>query len=135
MDSSLESQRASLQTVLDAYVSQHYANSEAAASVLAKDGKLIVHISGEKPNLRNYWAGRWQSQWTLTPSGTNAALSGEIKVKFELPRYLRQGSRLKELTQPNVCLLLFPAPRTLLRGRQCATADHEGHPTKDCPIH
>lgn len=81
MDSSLESQRSSLQTVLDAYVGQHYANSDAAASVLAKDGKLIIHISGERPNLRNYWSGRWQSQWTLTPSGSNAALSGEIKVR------------------------------------------------------
>lgn len=80
MDASLESQRSSLQTVLDAYVAQHYAGSDAAASVLAKDGKLIIHISGERPNLRNYWSGRWQSQWTLTPSGSNAALSGEIKL-------------------------------------------------------
>jgi hypothetical protein len=82
MDSSLESQRSSLQTVLDAYVAQHYANADAAASVLAKDGKLIIHISGERPNPRNYWAGRWQSQWTLTPSGSNATLSGEIKVRI-----------------------------------------------------
>lgn len=83
MDSSLESQRSSLQTVLDTYVSQHYAGSDAAASVLAKDGKLVIHISGERPNLRNYWSGRWQSQWTLTPSGSNAALSGEIKVTHD----------------------------------------------------
>ena len=68
--------------MLETYVAQQYANSEAAVAVYAKDGKLIVNIAGEKPNLRNYWSGRWQSQWTLTSSGSNVTIAGEIKVSI-----------------------------------------------------
>lgn len=46
----------------------------------AKGGQIVVCITGERPNLRNFWSGKWNSTWTLTVAGAVATLSGEIKV-------------------------------------------------------
>jgi capping protein alpha len=80
-DRALEDKRAQLQTAFDLYITNHFAACEASAAVYAKEGKLVVQISGERPNLRNYWSGRWHSEWTVAPSGTSAAVTGEIKVR------------------------------------------------------
>jgi hypothetical protein len=42
-------------------------------------GNIIIVLVSEKPNLRNYWSGRWASVWTVKPVG-KPSISGEIKV-------------------------------------------------------
>jgi len=43
--------------------------------VYAKDGQITILISGEKFNLRNYWSGRWSSEYNVSNiSGTNCRI-------------------------------------------------------------
>jgi capping protein (actin filament) muscle Z-line, alpha len=79
-DASLEGQRAALQAALDGYVESRFVCEEAAGGAYAKDGKIIAVVSGERPNLRNFWSGRWSSTWTIQCSGGQATISGEMKV-------------------------------------------------------
>lgn len=51
-----------------------------AAGTFVSDNKLVVVIVSEKPNLRNYWSGRWGSVWTIDISGAKPVITGEIKV-------------------------------------------------------
>lgn len=48
----------------------------------AWNGNLMVIISSEKPNLRNYWAGRWTSVWTVKTAVGKTTVSGDIKVTY-----------------------------------------------------
>jgi len=79
-DSALELSRAALQSSLSTYKAAKYSAEEAAASVYAKGGKIIVLVSGEKANLRNFWSGRWASWWTITIAGGKANVEGEVKI-------------------------------------------------------
>lgn len=79
-DHSLEGQRAALQSALDAYVESRFVCEDSAGGVYAKDGKITAVVSGERPNLRNFWSGRWSSTWTIQCSSGQATISGEIKV-------------------------------------------------------
>lgn len=79
-DVALESHRAAIQTAVDGYIAQRYITDGAAAGAFSKDGKIVVMITGEKPNLRNFWSGKWTSTWTVTVEGSRASVTGEIKV-------------------------------------------------------
>ena len=79
-DMSLEDKRSALQTALDAYVAGRFVTEEAAGGVYARDGKIVAVVSGERPNLRNFWSGRWGSTWTIQCSDGQATVVGEIKV-------------------------------------------------------
>ncbi|CAE7710555.1 Capza1, partial [Symbiodinium microadriaticum] len=76
----LESKRAALQAGLDAYVTSRFVAEEAAAGVYAREGRIVAVLSGERPNLRNFWSGRWSSTWTVQCAGDQATIAGEIKV-------------------------------------------------------
>jgi F-actin capping protein alpha subunit len=66
---------------VNSHVSGAYLAEDSAGSVFAKEGNLIVTISGEKTNLKNFWSGRMTSTWTVVvQTPTAAAFSGEIKV-------------------------------------------------------
>lgn len=80
VDSVLELKRAALQESLTSYKTSKYSAEEAAASAYVKGDKVIVLISGEKANLRNFWSGRWASWWTITVEGGKAKIEGEIKI-------------------------------------------------------
>jgi capping protein alpha len=75
-DETLEMDRAALQSSIAKYVSASFQPEETACGVYAKDGSLVVTIASERPNLRNYWSGRWTSTWTIR----NKTISGEVKV-------------------------------------------------------
>ena len=79
-DEALEPHRAAIQKAVNGYVSQRFVTDTAAGGVFSKDGKIAVIIVGEKPNLRNFWSGKWYSSWTLSVEGSTAAVTGEIKV-------------------------------------------------------
>ena len=96
-DQSLEGERAALQTALDAYVSTKYVSEDAAAGVFARDGKLIAIISGEKPNLRNFWSGKWTSSWNISCSGGQATVTGEVKIHAH---YFEDGNVQLQTTKP-----------------------------------
>lgn len=61
------------------YIAEHYATG--VVSVFStSDGKLAVAIVANKYNPRNYWNGRWRSQWILEVSGSSAKLNGTLRA-------------------------------------------------------
>lgn len=79
-DEALEPHRAAIQKAVNGYVSQRFVTDTAAGGAFSKDGKVAVVIVGEKPNLRNFWSGKWSSTWIVSVEGSTAAVTGEIKV-------------------------------------------------------
>lgn len=81
-DATLEKKRVALQTALKQYVSEQYKPDDSSAGAYFLNGNLVIVISSEKPNLRNYWAGRWTSVWTIKNAATaKPNITGDIKVK------------------------------------------------------
>ncbi len=72
--------KSALQSAVNNYVSFHYQSELSAGSVYEKDGKLVLVVTGEKNNLKNFWSGKWSSTWTITPDNNSARVGGEIKV-------------------------------------------------------
>jgi capping protein (actin filament) muscle Z-line, alpha len=70
--------RLALQTKLNEYVASAYPAELAGCTVLEKDSNIYITITGEKPNLRSYWSGKWNSNWVV--SVDTSSISGEIKV-------------------------------------------------------
>lgn len=78
--SSLESKRSAIQSALKSYLEANYKAEMTAAGTFVSDNKLVVVIVSEKPNLRNYWSGRWASVWTIEISRAKPVITGEVKV-------------------------------------------------------
>lgn len=89
----LEQRRVQLQESLKGYLTESYPSEESAGAVFIKDGKLVITLTGEKTNLRNFWSGRITSSWTIATEGLDLAvlslsdsqkisvsISGDIKV-------------------------------------------------------
>lgn len=74
----LEETRAAVQKAVEEYASSHFSDGCCAVNTYEKDGEIIVCLSGSKANLRNYWSGKWRSEWHLDPKGKTA--SGKIKT-------------------------------------------------------
>jgi hypothetical protein len=73
--------RGALQSSLDTYIATNYPSELSAAGVFTKDENTYVAVvTGEKTSLKNFWGGRWTSNWTLSVSGSNCSISGDIKV-------------------------------------------------------
>mmetsp|Transcript_34180 Transcript_34180/g.74529 ORF Transcript_34180/g.74529 Transcript_34180/m.74529 type:complete len:287 (-) Transcript_34180:152-1012(-) len=96
-DASLENERAALQSALDAYVVSRFVCEDAAGGAYAKDGKIVAVVSGERPNLRNFWSGRWGSTWTIQLSGGQATISGDMKVHAH---YFEDGNVQLQTSKP-----------------------------------
>lgn len=77
---SIELYRAALQSSIDEYISTRFHSEQSAGTVVAAAGQLHVFICTEKPNLRNFWSGKWTSSWSIEFSGESASVSGEIKI-------------------------------------------------------
>lgn len=80
-EGALELHRAALQSAVSAYISSKFTCELAAGTVATKDNNLHVFICTEKPNLRNFWSGKWTSSWVVSVDGGSASVSGEIKVR------------------------------------------------------
>ncbi len=77
----LELYRSSLQSALSSYVASKFISEQSAGTVAVKDGRLHAYICTEKPNLRNYWSGKWTSSWVITVNnGGQSTISGDIKI-------------------------------------------------------
>lgn len=69
-----------MQNRLNTYISTSLITDTAAGGAYHKDGGVLLVISGEKANLKSFWSGKFQSQWTVTVDGTTARLAGGSKV-------------------------------------------------------
>jgi len=61
------------------YVAEHFATG--VASVFVHDNHLVACIVANKYNPRNYWNGRWRSQWTIEISGDQAKAKGLLRAQ------------------------------------------------------
>ena len=102
MDASLETQRVSVAKALQGYVARQFGGGvdarqqaiggECCAAVYAREGTLTAIISADKINLRNYWAGKWCSTYTianLLGGAGGATLAGEVK---QVVHYFEEGN-------------------------------------------
>ena len=97
MDSSIELKRAVLQSSIDSYMKDIYPDCNSSGCVYAKDGKLHVVITGEKTNLRNFWGGKWSSNWTIEWDQSSTTCTGEIKVHAH---YFEDGNVQLQTAKP-----------------------------------
>lgn len=104
-DRALESKRSALQTALESYIGTFYKSDESAAGAYARNGTITVVLSSEKPNLRNYWAGRWTSTWTIK-WGASVEVTGEIKVQAH---YFEDGNIQLHTNRPITQSATIPA--------------------------
>jgi len=82
-DSEVESLRAAIEAEVTAYALNHYRHGVSATfSKPTEDGKSIVCcIEDHQFQPKNYWNGRWRSQWTVTIAGQQAEVVGVLKVQ------------------------------------------------------
>eukprot|EP00118_Oscarella_pearsei_P024580 m.306350 g.306350 ORF g.306350 m.306350 type:complete len:314 (+) comp41171_c0_seq1:79-1020(+) len=82
---SAEPYRRALDDVFQKYVANHY--PEGVSTVYGKQSggqiTLIACLEDHKFSPRNFWNGRWRSEWTLTfsPGSGTAQLAGNIKIQ------------------------------------------------------
>lgn len=79
-DGQLELYRSAVQQAVTTYIGSKFLTEQSAGTVSVKEGKLHVSICSEKPNLRNYWSGKWTSSWHVTVSGGSSSIVGEVKI-------------------------------------------------------
>jgi len=87
----LEDLRSSLETEVTNYCLEHYKHGVPA--VFAKDtedGKVLVAcIEDHQFQPKNYWNGRWRSEWKVAVSGDLAEVTGTLKVQVH---YYEEGN-------------------------------------------
>lgn len=77
LNEDLEPRRQAIYNAVVGYAAANYKPQDTGVSVFATaDNKIIVIISSEKPNLRNFWSGRWTSAWTIVGN----KVAGNVKV-------------------------------------------------------
>lgn len=84
----LGEQRAAVEAELAEYVTSQFVKGTTALNVCAVGAdRLVVLISGEKLNLKNYWAGRWRSKFTVHVGAKK--VEGAIKARIH---YFEDGN-------------------------------------------
>jgi hypothetical protein len=76
INDALESRRKAVYNAVVNYVNNNYKPEDSGVSVFSTGDKIVVVISSEKPNLRNFWSGRWTSAWTIVGN----KVAGNIKI-------------------------------------------------------
>jgi len=71
-----DSTRDALEKAFLDYVADHYPNG--AATVYANDGTYTALIVDNKYSPRNFWNGRWRSQWTISGSSLKGILRAQV---------------------------------------------------------
>ncbi|KAH9253122.1 hypothetical protein BASA81_008804 [Batrachochytrium salamandrivorans] len=74
-----EKTRLAIQTAVDEYCQVQFVDGCAVCSVLEREGgELYICLSGSKANLRNYWSGKWKSEWKLNLASSE--ISGKVRI-------------------------------------------------------
>lgn len=94
VNEALEPRRRAVYNAVVGYVAANYKPEDSGVSVFStEDNKLVVVISSEKPNLRNFWSGRWTSAWTIA----NNKIAGNVKIHAH---YFEDGNVQLQTTKP-----------------------------------
>ena len=90
-EASLEDLRSAIETEVTNYTLNHYKHGvPAVISKNTDESKLIVAcIEDHQFQPKNYWNGRWRSEWTLEISGEIAEITGILKVQVH---YYEEGN-------------------------------------------
>jgi len=82
-DQGMEGLRAALEAEVTGYCLNHYPHGVSATfSKPGEEGQTIVCcIEDHQFQPKNYWNGRWRSQWTIVVSGQQAEVTGVLKVQ------------------------------------------------------
>jgi len=88
-DSEAEGLRSAIEADVASYVKNHY--NHGVSAVFSKEaGKcVVVCIEDHQYSPRNFWNGRWRSQWTVTINGSKAEVVGMLKVQVH---YYEEGN-------------------------------------------
>jgi len=86
LDQDVEPFRDALQQVAEHYTSEHYKWGTTGVYSSKEGGNFVLNlaISSAKFEPKNYWTGRWRSNWKIVfPSGGNGnvTLTGKVKIK------------------------------------------------------
>ncbi|KAI6221130.1 F-actin-capping protein subunit alpha [Aphelenchoides besseyi] len=73
VDEKLETFRKAVQTELDSYIQEHYHKSGVGV-VFVYNGHLAITIESHLFQQKNYWNGRWRSQWEIPPLDKNTTI-------------------------------------------------------------
>ena len=83
-ETSMESLRSAVETEVTEYCLNHYRHGVSSTfSKTTEEGQqaIVCCIEDHQFQPKNFWNGRWRSQWTLVVSGQQAEITGVLKVQ------------------------------------------------------
>jgi len=78
LDGGDDATRAAFQKEASAYVDDHYMHG--TLGVYGGGSEVTICISSSKFELRNYWTGRWRSEWKVAVGSGSATITGTIDI-------------------------------------------------------
>jgi len=85
----VEGLRSAIETEVASYVKSHYNHGVSAVFSKEAGKSIVVCIEDHQYSPRNFWNGRWRSQWTVNINGSKAEVLGMLKVQVH---YYEEGN-------------------------------------------